>query len=155
MENCIYYRQVAKQSLSRRVVDKHQIQRRYTSSELSELYKFNHDVLFKNRSVLNPPKDKLLADLIDEHEGMILRYHEHDTLLENQPEEDLSDEQRNVAMKSYRDERRAKKVQTKASQSSTTKTEAATSVSTTDPIPDNDEEELINDSSSSPPTNSS
>lgn len=44
MEQKIYERQVAKQSLSSRVLDHQQIQRHFTHSELNELYRFQPDL---------------------------------------------------------------------------------------------------------------
>lgn len=100
MENKIYDRQIIKQSLSHRVIDEQQIQRHFKASELSELYVFN-DQVDENRPVLKLPKDRLLADMILKHKSLIVSYHEHDSLLENKPEEGLTEEERLAAWAEY------------------------------------------------------
>ena len=104
MESKIYERQIIKQSLSHRVVDEQQIQRHFKSSEISELYTFNHDI-DENRPLPNLPKDNLLADIFLGHKDLIVNYHEHDSLLENRPEEGLSEEERKAAWAEYETEK--------------------------------------------------
>lgn len=111
MESKIYHRQIVKQSLSHRVVDEQQIQRHYRSSDLNELYELK--MPSEEREVLNVPDDKLLADLILENEdNLIVSYHEHDSLLENKPEEGLSEEERKQAWNEYERVRQGETIST-------------------------------------------
>ncbi|XP_015786465.1 transcriptional regulator ATRX homolog, partial [Tetranychus urticae] len=96
MEEKIYERQVYKQSLSVRVIDELQVGRHFRAQDLQELYKFEPDTR-EERPILNVPKDRLLADLIVNHKDLIVKYHEHDSLLENRPEEDLTEDERKSA----------------------------------------------------------
>ena len=100
MESKIYERQIIKQSLSHRVVDEQQIQRHFKSSEISELYKFNPGTNEKPK-LPNVPKDVLLADVFIEYKDLIMSYHEHDSLLESRPEEELTEEERKAAWDEY------------------------------------------------------
>lgn len=71
MEEKIYDRQVTKQSLSFRVVDQQQIERHFTTNELTELYSFEPDLLDdpsgKKRKAATPllPKVKIHIWMVD------------------------------------------------------------------------------------------
>lgn len=52
MEEKIYERQVAKQSISRRVVDEKQIARHYSHAELKELYELHPDRPYSNNPAI-------------------------------------------------------------------------------------------------------
>ena len=106
MENRIYDRQIVKQALAMRVVDDQQIVRHFKENEIAELYKFEPEP--ETEQIPLVPKDKLLADILrsEKTSKLVVNYHEHDSLLENRPEEDLPDEERNAAWKEYEDERK-------------------------------------------------
>ncbi|KAI8508780.1 hypothetical protein Bbelb_138790 [Branchiostoma belcheri] len=110
MEEKIYDRQVTKQSLSARVVDEHQIERHFTMGELAELYNFTPDRLDDpNRQERPTPKlpvDLILADLLQSQKDFIVDYHEHDSLLENQEDETLTEEERKAAWEEYENEKK-------------------------------------------------
>ncbi|XP_063046191.1 transcriptional regulator ATRX isoform X2 [Engraulis encrasicolus] len=112
MEEKIYDRQVAKQSLSYRVVDQQQIERHFTMNELTELYTFEPDLLedpsAKKRKHATPmlPKDPFLAELLTSHKDQIVGYHEHDSLLDHKEEEALSEEDRKAAWAEYEAEKK-------------------------------------------------
>ncbi|XP_071194504.1 transcriptional regulator ATRX-like isoform X1 [Salvelinus alpinus] len=108
MEEKIYDRQVAKQSLSFRVVDQQQIQRHFTLFELTELYMFGPDLLDdpnseKKSKRITPllPKDMVLAELLQICKEQIVRYHEHESLLDHKEEEELSEADRKAAWAEY------------------------------------------------------
>merc|ERR1719483_695292 len=102
MEEKIYDRQVTKQSLSARVVDEQQIERHFTMNELSELYTYQDEP----NEHLKIPADKLLAELIIKHKDAIGKIHEHDTLLEHQVNEEISEEERKAAWEEYENEKK-------------------------------------------------
>ncbi|XP_075592068.1 transcriptional regulator ATRX homolog [Dermatophagoides farinae] len=95
MENRIYQRQVAKLSTSKRVVDEKQIRRYFTLRQLEELYTFMRKPLYPQ--TLPVPRDDLLASLIRKYPGHILLYYEHDSLLQNRPEEELNENEKQQA----------------------------------------------------------
>merc|ERR1719510_2873592 len=105
MEEKIYDRQVTKQSLSARVVDEQQIERHFTMNELAELYTYN-DEKDETRPVPKVPKDLLLAELLKKHGSMIWSFHDHDSLLENQVDENLTEEERKAAWEEFENEKK-------------------------------------------------
>ena len=50
------------------------------------------------------PKDPIFGKLLKRHGDLIWRYHDHDTLLENQADEDLTEADRNLAWKEFESE---------------------------------------------------
>ncbi|XP_033127122.1 transcriptional regulator ATRX-like [Anneissia japonica] len=109
MEEKIYERQVTKQSLSQRVVDEHQIERHFSARDLSELYNFTPDRLDDPNCPERPtpalPKDFILAELLKHQKDWIVKYHEHDSLLENKIAEELTEDERKEAWADYEAEK--------------------------------------------------
>jgi transcriptional regulator ATRX len=106
MEEKIYQRQVTKQSLSQRVIDEHQLDRHFTSQELRELYSFEPDTLDDNRPIPPmPADDDLLKSVIFDCRKWLVKYHEHDSLLENKINEGLSEAERKAAWDEYEREK--------------------------------------------------
>uniref|UniRef100_A0A0P6GYP7 ATP-dependent helicase ATRX n=1 Tax=Daphnia magna TaxID=35525 RepID=A0A0P6GYP7_9CRUS len=105
MEEKIYDRQVTKLSLSCRVVDEQQIERHFNSADLKYLYLFEPDSHLR-RSTPILPKDRLLAELIIQRKEWIVTYHEHDSLLENKSEEELTEAERKAAWDDFENEKR-------------------------------------------------
>lgn len=125
MEEKIYDRQVTKQSLSARVVDEQQIERHFTMNELAELYTYNDEpkvIIFpqynvflsrliwyitqENQPTIKVPHDKLLAELVLKHKDNIWKIHDHDSLLENQVDEHLTEEERKAAWEEFENEKK-------------------------------------------------
>lgn len=105
MEEKIYDRQVTKLSLSCRVVDEQQIERHFNSADLNELYVFEPDSHLRRPTPLLP-KDRLLAELTIQRKDWIVTYHEHDSLLENKSDEELTEEERRAAWDDFENEKR-------------------------------------------------
>lgn len=104
MEQKLYERQVAKQATAKRVIDEQQISRHYNQSDLLELYTYELTPSTE-REIPILPKDRLFAELLTEHEKLIFKYHEHDSLLENEVSENLSEEERKAAWSDYEAEK--------------------------------------------------
>lgn len=104
MEERVYERQIIKESLSKRVIDEKQIERHFSKNELQELYRFEPR---KEQTETKTPKDMLLACLLrgERTKHLIHAYHEHDSLLENRPEDSLTEAERQNAWQEYEQER--------------------------------------------------
>ncbi|KAH8335403.1 hypothetical protein KR074_000815 [Drosophila pseudoananassae] len=104
MEQKVYERQVAKQATAKRVIDEQQISRHYNQTDLMELYTYElKQSLEREMPIL--PKDRLFAELLSEHEKLIFKYHEHDSLLEQEEHENLTEEERKSAWAEYEAEK--------------------------------------------------
>ncbi|OMO96092.1 SNF2-related protein [Corchorus olitorius] len=120
MEEKIYKRQVTKEGLAARVVDRQQVHRTISKEEMLHLFEFGDDDSFdtlmelseENGKSLNqkmPPShgscssDKLMESLLGKHQPRwIANYHEHETLLQENEEEKLSKEEQDMAWEVYR-----------------------------------------------------
>ncbi|XP_070197492.1 transcriptional regulator ATRX homolog isoform X3 [Littorina saxatilis] len=109
MEEKIYDRQVNKLSLSQRVVDEHQVERHFTAADLAELYQFKPERLteVKERETIMLPKDVLLAEIVaGENKDWFVTIREHDSLLENLVEQELTEEEKKAAWDEYENEKK-------------------------------------------------
>ncbi|KAH8417417.1 hypothetical protein KR222_011589, partial [Zaprionus bogoriensis] len=104
MEQKVYERQVAKQATAKRVIDEQQISRHYNQTDLMELYTYELKPSGEREMPLLP-KDRLFAELLTEHENLIFKYHEHDSLLEQEEHENLTEEERKSAWAEYEAEK--------------------------------------------------
>ena len=103
MEEKIYDRQVTKTSLSLRVIDEKQIGRHYTNNQLHELFTFTPAPPPEEDGVYDrPTNDIIFCKILDKLQPKVLvKYHEHDSLLEHIFDEELSEEERKAAWDNY------------------------------------------------------
>ncbi|KAE9611986.1 putative DNA helicase chromatin remodeling SNF2 family [Lupinus albus] len=120
MEEKIYKRQVTKEGLAARVVDRQQVHRTISKEEMLHLFEFGddenpetlvelseenghtlkHTVSHSNGS---SNSDKLMESLLSKHHPRwIANYHEHETLLQENEDEKLSKEEQDMAWEVYR-----------------------------------------------------
>ena len=106
MEQRIYERQIIKQALSRRVVDDQEIVRHFKENEIAELYRFEPVPTEEKTPAV--PKDRLLADILvsEKSRELVVEYHLQDSLLENRPEEELPDAEKEDAWEQYAADRK-------------------------------------------------
>ncbi|KAK9078052.1 hypothetical protein SSX86_002109 [Deinandra increscens subsp. villosa] len=132
MEEKIYKRQVTKESLSARVVDRQQVHRTISKEEMLHLFAFGDDENLNTSSKVdqvnsnltaaqstsefgNCPKqkgplphvtvssDKFMEVLLKKHHPRwIANYHEHESLLQENEDEKLSKEEQDMAWEVYR-----------------------------------------------------
>ncbi|CAD5206323.1 unnamed protein product [Bursaphelenchus okinawaensis] len=106
MEDVIYKRQVTKDSTALRVVDEKQVKSWFKKSDLAELYHLDiHEYRPDLKRALNPPKDRVLGDIIINRPETIYNYEERDTLLKHVVEEVLTDRERRAAWLEYEKDR--------------------------------------------------
>ncbi|KAK3043159.1 hypothetical protein RJ639_000048 [Escallonia herrerae] len=127
MEEKIYKRQVTKESLAARVVDRQQVHRTISKEEMLHLFDFGED---ENSDALNEPgqenrqnmtggvgnctkqktspihgslhMDQLFESLLSSHyPRWIANYHEHESLLQENEDERLSKEEQDMAWEVY------------------------------------------------------
>ncbi|KAK6137734.1 hypothetical protein DH2020_028518 [Rehmannia glutinosa] len=115
MEEKIYKRQVTKEGLAARVVDRQQVHRTMSKEEMLHLFDFGDDEIadivhelgrdqeFVAKQNITGPvgnsSDKLIQSLISRHHPS---YHEHETLLQENEDEKLSKEEQDLAWEVYR-----------------------------------------------------
>ncbi|XP_044730709.1 transcriptional regulator ATRX homolog [Chrysoperla carnea] len=107
MEEKVYERQVTKLAISKRVIDEHQIDRHYNQNDLNEIYKFT-PMSGEEKPIPMVPKDRLLAETLQELSKQIFKYHEHDSLLEHKEDEELDEEERKAAWDEFENEKQQK-----------------------------------------------
>lgn len=100
MEEKVYQRTINKLATAHRVVDKHQISRHFKSVDLQALYSC-HPNADEERPTPNIPEDQLLAKVIL-NLPCIFSYHEHKALLENRPEDNLTESELASAWEEFR-----------------------------------------------------
>ncbi|KAG4080668.1 hypothetical protein HA402_013198 [Bradysia odoriphaga] len=100
MEEKVYSRSVTKQAMSFRVVDEQQIDRHYSLAELAELYTLTKPDPAEQPTPVRPV-DNILASLLRNFKNLVYKYHEHDSLLENNSAEDLNEQEKADAWEAY------------------------------------------------------
>ena len=74
-------------------------------NELAELYEFV-DEPESERPVPPVPDDRLLAELVDKNRQIIWKIHNHDSLLENKVDENLTEAERKLAWEEFEQEKK-------------------------------------------------
>merc|ERR1712130_485674 len=85
--------------------DVQQIERHFTMNELAELYEFKDEPL-SARLIPAVPEDRMLAELVDKHKEIVWSFTNHDSLLENQVDQNLTEEERKAAWEEFENEKK-------------------------------------------------
>merc|ERR1712233_86116 len=85
--------------------DVQQIERHFTMNELAELYEFKDEPL-SARPIPAVPEDRMLAELVDKHKEIVWSFTNHDSLLENQVDQNLTEEERKAAWEEFENEKK-------------------------------------------------
>jgi hypothetical protein len=96
---CYIYRFVAQGTMEEKIYN--EVERHFKFEDINEMYRFNPDEKVDRPTPPLVPKDRLLADLLVSHEGWIDSYFEHDTLLVNKVDEELTESERKQAWEEY------------------------------------------------------
>lgn len=112
MEEAIYKRQIAKISMSKRIIDEQQINRQFNRADLIQLYS-TENILPKPtfQSNAEVPGDVILAKQLIKHRDSIHDWHCHDSLLQNNEDENLSPEEMQQAWAEFESEKTDEKFQ--------------------------------------------
>ncbi|KAJ8441166.1 hypothetical protein Cgig2_024895 [Carnegiea gigantea] len=168
MEEKIYKRQVQKEGLAARVVDRQQVHRSMSKEEILHIFDFSDDesMADKNghanhtnisRKVGNLLKqassdcpgsccsDKLMDILlVRHHQRWIMNYHEHETLLQENEEEKLTKEEQDLAWEVFRRSMEWQEVQRVPADESTFEQEQIVKPPPVAPLKDSIPEPVIN-----------
>lgn len=106
MEEAIYKRQIAKISMSKRIVDQQQINQHFKRGDLVQLYSTENIVpkpTFQGNAQV--PGDDILAKQLLKYRNFVYDWHCHDSLLRNNEGESLSPEERQLASDEFKSEK--------------------------------------------------
>ncbi|XP_045478511.1 transcriptional regulator ATRX homolog isoform X2 [Harmonia axyridis] len=99
MEEKMYHRCVTKLAIASRVVDKRQIARHYKNLDLEDLYNIEINLALQ-RTTPAKPDDDILSSILLKFD-CVYKYHQHQKLLENRPDEELNEEDKKKAWEEF------------------------------------------------------
>lgn len=103
MEEAIYKRQVTKLSMSKRVIDEQHIDRHFERNDLDDLYSNKSIEPTNERNEV--PSDSILSKLLSKLDKVIVKFHSHDSLLQNKEDENLSPQEIQLAWEEFENEK--------------------------------------------------